>query len=180
MAKKDVPKMYILLVAIIAFGAVAYLYETLGWGKGMKIDNATYAKRTLAESGPYAVSINAIDSISEQDKRLVEEKLLAFCEERGFSLVDPQAAVDGGGSVLTVFLDRSRIDPRRSTFAVDFQVMTYVYRETASGNFYRQSASIYTSGKHGHATNDVFGEAISQTTVMMAGDFLDQYERDNP
>lgn len=157
-----------------------FLYYWLGWDTGRKLDNATYAKQTLAESGPYAIAVTTNPGISDADRQLVEDGITDFFDEQGFELVDAQAAVNAGGSVLVIHLDSTPIDPIRRTFSVDLLVSAYVYRLGNSGDYYKQGAKIYTSGKHGHATNDVFDEAISTTALNMIKAFHDQYEKDNP
>lgn len=171
-------KLVVVLIACAATLVCIYLFA--GSDVAYKLQNATYAKQTLAESGPYALSVSATAGVPERYAQFVDRELRIFLDNKGFELVDAQTAVDKGGSVLTIILDASPIPPDRSTFSVTVRVDTYVYRLGASGDWYRQSAQIYSSGKHGHAGDVQFGEAVSQTALMMTQSFLDQHVADNP
>lgn len=180
MAKEKSDTLRFTMVIACLLGGLIFAYYYLGWDTGAKIDNATYAKITLAESGPYALNVTLTEGISGEERHLVEEELVKFFDEKGFEFVDATDAVNDGGSVLTVHLDSTSIEPGKRTFSVDLQVTAYVFRRTASDTYYMQAAHIFASGKHGHATDDVFDEAISTTALNMVKEFHDQYQKDNP
>ena len=144
------------------------------------IEDATYAKSTLAESGPYALAVVPTPYVSGEDAKQVEEAVQKLFADSEIELVSAQKAVDAGGSVITVKLDGSPIDQGRSTFGVLIEVNSYVYRRGESGQFYHQGASIKSDGRHGHAANEYVGEAMAATAVDLCKGVIEQYKADNP